>query len=92
MCAFHAADKAYRDMCNLALSQGIVVSGESGAGKTESTKYILRYLTHSYGGYSGTSDLESHILAANPLLEVCTCLCALACLWMIEFLCLAVLR
>ncbi len=75
MC-LHAADKAYRDMRNLALSQGIIVSGESGAGKTESTKYILRYLTDSYGGGSGTSDLESRILAANPLLEVYTHTCA----------------
>lgn len=64
------ADKAYRDMRNLGLSQGIIVSGESGAGKTESTKHILRYLTDSYGGGSeGTEDLEARILAANPFLE-----------------------
>jgi myosin-6 len=63
------ADKAYRDMRNLRLSQGIVVSGESGAGKTESTKHILRYLTDSYGGGGDVADLESRILAANPFLE-----------------------
>ncbi len=67
-------------MRNLALSQGIIVPGESGASKTESAEYILRYLTDSYGGGNGTSDLESRILAANPLLEVCTCFRALACL------------
>ncbi|EDQ91661.1 uncharacterized protein MONBRDRAFT_19467 [Monosiga brevicollis MX1] len=63
------ADKAYRDMRNLRLSQGIIVSGESGAGKTESTKHILRYLTDSYGGGGNVADLESRILAANPFLE-----------------------
>jgi myosin-6 len=63
------ADKAYRDMRNLQLSQGIIVSGESGAGKTESTKYVLRYLTDSYGGGGSVEDLESRILAANPFLE-----------------------
>lgn len=38
-----AADKAYRDMKVLKMSQSIIVSGESGAGKTENTKFVLRY-------------------------------------------------
>ena len=66
---FAIADKAYRDMRNLGFSQGIIASGESGAGKTESTKYILRYLTDSYGSGGAVEDLESRILAANPFLE-----------------------
>lgn len=63
------ADKAYRDMRNLGLSQSIMCSGESGAGKTESTKHLLRYLTDSYGGGGDVADLEGRILAVNPLLE-----------------------
>mmetsp|Transcript_20494 Transcript_20494/g.53304 ORF Transcript_20494/g.53304 Transcript_20494/m.53304 type:complete len:1225 (+) Transcript_20494:39-3713(+) len=63
------ADKAYRDMRNLGLSQSIMCSGESGAGKTESTKHLLRYLTDSYGGGGDVADLEQRILAANPFLE-----------------------
>ncbi len=50
---FAIGDKAYRDMRALRQSQSIVVSGESGAGKTESAKYLLRYLTESYGAKAG---------------------------------------
>ncbi|XP_068199383.1 myosin VIa isoform X2 [Antennarius striatus] len=60
------ADKAYRDMKVLKLSQSIIVSGESGAGKTENTKFVLRYLTTSYG--TG-QDIDERIVEANPLLE-----------------------
>ncbi|GAA6108727.1 myosin VIb [Tachysurus ichikawai] len=60
------ADKAYRDMKVLKMSQSIIVSGESGAGKTENTKFVLRYLTMSYG--TG-QDIDERIVEANPLLE-----------------------
>ena len=53
-------DKAYRDMKVLKQSQSIVVSGESGAGKTESTKYILRCLCESGGLSAG--PVEQKIL------------------------------
>ncbi|XP_076028705.1 myosin heavy chain 95F jaguar isoform X2 [Oratosquilla oratoria] len=64
---FAIADKAFRDMKVLKQSQSIIVSGESGAGKTESTKYILRYLCSSWGSKAG--PLEQKILDANPVLE-----------------------
>nr|XP_056712363.1 unconventional myosin-VI isoform X2 [Euleptes europaea] len=60
------ADKTFRDMKVLKMSQSIIVSGESGAGKTENTKFVLRYLTESYG--SG-QDIDDRIVEANPLLE-----------------------
>ncbi|XP_037079769.1 unconventional myosin-VI-like [Pollicipes pollicipes] len=64
---FAIADKAFRDMKVLRKSQSVVVSGESGAGKTESTKYILRYLCKSWGSAAG--EIEARILQANPILE-----------------------
>ncbi|KAK2154661.1 hypothetical protein LSH36_261g02057 [Paralvinella palmiformis] len=60
-------DKAYRDMKVLKQSQSIIVSGESGAGKTESTKYILKYLVESWGTHAG--PIEQRIVQSNPLME-----------------------
>ncbi|VDD94836.1 unnamed protein product [Enterobius vermicularis] len=64
---FAIADKAYRDMRRFKQSQSVIVSGESGAGKTESQKYILRYLCASWGSSSGS--IEERILETNPILE-----------------------
>lgn len=65
---FAIGDKAYRDMRAYKQSQSLIVSGESGAGKTESTKYILRYLTESWGS-GDQGRIEQRIIEANPLLE-----------------------
>jgi myosin-6 len=54
------ADKSFRDMKVLKQSQSIIVSGESGAGKTESTKYLLRYLCELWGTTAG--PIEQKIL------------------------------
>lgn len=41
---YAVAEQAYRNLCNTAGSQAIVVSGVSGAGKTEANKHIMQYL------------------------------------------------
>lgn len=64
---FAIADKAFRDMKVFKESQSIIVSGESGAGKTESTKHLLKYLCESWGALAG--PIEQRILDANPILE-----------------------
>lgn len=64
---FAIADKAYRDMRAFKQSQSIIVSGESGAGKTESAKYLLKYLTESYGIKSGL--IEARLNECNLSLD-----------------------
>mmetsp|Transcript_14936 Transcript_14936/g.28233 ORF Transcript_14936/g.28233 Transcript_14936/m.28233 type:complete len:3070 (+) Transcript_14936:85-9294(+) len=61
------ADNAFRAMRMHYKDQSIVISGESGAGKTECTKQCLAYLAEVAG--SGDSNIEQKILRANPLLE-----------------------
>ncbi|XP_051129852.1 myosin-6-like isoform X2 [Andrographis paniculata] len=68
---FAIADGAYRQMVNEGISQAILVSGESGAGKTESTKMLMRYLAYM-GGRVGTKEgrtVEQKVLESNPVLE-----------------------
>ncbi|KAJ1408711.1 P-loop containing nucleoside triphosphate hydrolase [Sesbania bispinosa] len=67
---FAVADTCYRAMINENGSQSILVSGESGAGKTETTKMLMRYLAFM-GGRSGTEGrtVEQQVLESNPVLE-----------------------
>lgn len=66
---FAIADVAFRAMLNRQVNQCIVISGESGSGKTESSSYLIHCLTAlSQKTYS--SALERTILGASPVLEV----------------------
>ncbi|KAK6119602.1 hypothetical protein DH2020_046625 [Rehmannia glutinosa] len=67
---FAVADASYRAMTSEGRSQSILVSGESGAGKTETTKLIMQYLTYVGGRASGDDrTVEQQVLESNPLLE-----------------------
>ncbi|KAK8956163.1 hypothetical protein KSP40_PGU012718 [Platanthera guangdongensis] len=67
---FAVADVAYWAMINEGKSNSILVSGESGAGKTETTKMLMRYLAY-LGGRSGVEGrtVEQQVLESNPVLE-----------------------
>ncbi|XVE72980.1 hypothetical protein DITRI_Ditri11bG0081300 [Diplodiscus trichospermus] len=67
---FAIADVAYRAMINEGKSNSILVSGESGAGKTETTKMLMRYLAY-LGGHAAAEGrtVERKVLESNPVLE-----------------------
>jgi len=50
-------------------NQSIIVSGESGAGKTVSAKYAMRYFATVCGAEAET-QVEKRVLASNPVMEV----------------------
>uniref|UniRef100_A0A671LJ89 Unconventional myosin-IXb-like n=1 Tax=Sinocyclocheilus anshuiensis TaxID=1608454 RepID=A0A671LJ89_9TELE len=65
---FAIADAAFHTMLNKRVNQCIVISGESGSGKTQSTNFLIHCLTAlSQKGY--TSGVERTILGAGPVLE-----------------------
>ncbi|KAJ5381657.1 Myosin type-2 heavy chain 2 [Penicillium cataractarum] len=74
---FAMADEAFRNLVEEGENQSILVTGESGAGKTENTKKVIQYLaavatSDTPYGRSGTkqlSNLSQQILRANPILE-----------------------
>uniref|UniRef100_A0A6S8C1X6 Myosin motor domain-containing protein n=1 Tax=Aureoumbra lagunensis TaxID=44058 RepID=A0A6S8C1X6_9STRA len=63
---FSVANSAYIRLRIQAQDQAMLISGESGAGKTETTKQILSFLAEIAGS---STNVEQRILSANPVLE-----------------------
>ena len=66
---FAVADTAYRAMLAGRQNQSILITGESGAGKTENTKRVIQYLASATGTNSQDDSLEQQIILTNPILE-----------------------
>ncbi|CAB3396459.1 unnamed protein product [Caenorhabditis bovis] len=67
---FAVAEEAYYDMKEFSKSQSIIVSGESGAGKTVSAKFVMQYLASvAVSRKSGEDGIEKRVLASNPIME-----------------------
>uniref|UniRef100_A0A8C8SJE9 Myosin VB n=1 Tax=Pelusios castaneus TaxID=367368 RepID=A0A8C8SJE9_9SAUR len=65
---FAVAEEAYKQMARDEKNQSIIVSGESGAGKTVSAKYAMRFFA-SVGGSASETNIEEKVLASSPIME-----------------------
>ncbi|KAG3260016.1 myosin-16-like [Ictidomys tridecemlineatus] len=70
---FSISDNAYHDMLMDRENQSMLITGESGAGKTENTKKVIQYFANIGGTGKQSPDkkgsLEDQIIQANPVLE-----------------------
>lgn len=69
---FGTAQMTYGALIRNRQAQSVVISGESGAGKTEATKILLRYFSELEDGIQSPRNdisVEQHTIRSNPILE-----------------------
>jgi len=73
---YTVANSAYLNMVARRVNQSIIVCGESGSGKTESAKYMMRYLAFTTTStsldpseFAEADAIGQQVLDANPILE-----------------------
>ncbi|CDQ85898.1 unnamed protein product [Oncorhynchus mykiss] len=65
---FAVAEEAYKQMARNNKNQSVIVSGESGAGKTVSARYVMRYIA-MVSKSSSKTHVEDKVLASDPITE-----------------------
>jgi len=66
---FNTANSSYRGICDRQKSQTVLISGESGAGKTETTKHVMKFLALAGSADGQVTNVEKQVLESNPMLE-----------------------
>ncbi|KNC72278.1 hypothetical protein SARC_15169 [Sphaeroforma arctica JP610] len=66
---YAVADEMYRKLMEDNYSQCVIISGESGAGKTEASKLIMNHIAQCSGNGGEVDQVKNVILQSNPLLE-----------------------
>lgn len=69
-CSYAVADNSYRSLRTERKDQCILISGESGAGKTEASKKILQYYAVTCPASEQVQTVKDRLLQSNPVLEV----------------------
>eukprot|EP00039_Didymoeca_costata_P005765 m.84380 g.84380 ORF g.84380 m.84380 type:complete len:1004 (+) comp12964_c0_seq1:176-3187(+) len=63
------ADNVFSDMRWRARNQVVIISGESGAGKTEASKKVMQYVAAVSGSSDKVNRIKDKLLTTNPVLE-----------------------
>uniref|UniRef100_A0A8C6PUG8 Myosin IB n=1 Tax=Nothobranchius furzeri TaxID=105023 RepID=A0A8C6PUG8_NOTFU len=66
---FALADEAYRSLRDQDKDQCILITGESGAGKTEASKLVMSYVAAVCGKGQEVNKVKEQLLQSNPVLE-----------------------
>jgi len=66
---FALASEAYSNMISYRENQCIIITGESGSGKTETSKFIMQFISAVSGNSSEVVRVKERMLSSNPILE-----------------------
>lgn len=66
---FALSDNAYRSLTEEHRGQCILISGESGSGKTEASKKVLQFIAAATGHTTSVEGVKDKLLQSNPVLE-----------------------
>jgi myosin-1 len=66
---YQLADDTYFSMLSQAENQCVIISGESGSGKTETSKLIMQYISAVSGKSREVQRVKERMLSSNPVLE-----------------------
>ncbi len=69
MYSFAVSDEAYRSMRDRHTDQCVIISGESGAGKTEASKLVMQHVAAVSGHGDEVNRVKQQLLKSNPVLE-----------------------
>ena len=66
---FGLGDDTYRCLQRSKKDQCVLITGESGAGKTEASKHFMRYIVHVSNSKGDAEKIKTKLLDSNPVLE-----------------------
>jgi len=66
---YSLADRAWNQLKDRGEDQAIVLTGESGSGKTEAGKLVMQYIAAVTGHSREVQDIKYQLLQSNPVLE-----------------------